>query len=126
MIPAEDHSATWTSKRFMSCGCDDIKAAVKGVGMSPPGNQAGHMGHVGHGDCAYFVRDVLYFGEIRNPRIGGISNENNFGMFFFCGFVHEVVVQFTCFDIFHFVSDEFEYFGHVGDRMSMREMAPVA
>ena len=126
VLSSEDHAASWASKGFVGGGEDDVESVIKRIFDGFSGNQSGNVGHVGDGEGADFLGDFYKFCVVEFSWVGGESSENNFWFFSFGDGHHFFIVNFSCFDILHFVSYEVEDFGNVGNGMSMGEVSSVA
>ena len=74
---------------------------------------------------ADFACDLDHFLVVQFARIGRISCEQDFWFLTLGDCAHLVVINFTGLWIFHLVADEPEYFGEIGDRMSVRQVSAV-
>ena len=97
-LSEEDHGASWSSKRLVGCGGDNIGVLERRWNHTS-GDQTGNMSHVNHEVGADLVSDLSHAGVIDQAAVGGGASDDDLRS------VHEgillkaVVIDDTSFEV---------------------------
>src|SRR5690606_37279882 len=97
-----------TAESLVGSGGDDVKTVIKWIARDSAGDEAGDMGHVGHGVRAHLFGDLYELGVIEFPAVGREAGQDYLRLFAKSHFSEFVIVDLAGIRVLHLVADEVE------------------